>query len=115
MTHVEFRLLDCAFQGPLSIQVFDDAPVSMSAQRAGVRRYAFIEKSPHLVNQSIGKVGVCSLVDALVELRAMRIERHDSHSRREVRRRRPQRSLTGNLLAGLQIKFNSALYPGPVA
>src|SRR5882724_12971945 len=115
MTDVKLRLLNRAFQGSLSIQILDDPPVSMRPKRARVAGHSLVEKSADLFNQSVGKVFIRSLVDAFVKLCARRIERKDPEPGCDIRRRRPQRPLTGNLLARLQIELDCALYSGPVA
>ena len=97
MTHVEFGLLDCAFQGSLSMQIFDDAPVSVRAKRARVAGHFLVEQGAHLLNQSIGKVFVCSPVNAFIEFCARRIKRKDTELRFEVRRRRQQEQIAPTL------------------
>ena len=86
MPHVELGLFDCAFQGSLSIQIFDDAPVSVRAKRARVGGHSTSQKLTNLVNQSIGKMFFSPPVNPFVEFCARGIERKDSKSRREVRR-----------------------------
>src|SRR2546423_10518310 len=115
MTDVKLRLHNRPFQGSLSIQILDYPPISMRPQRARVAGHSLVEKSADLFNQSFGKVFIGSLVDAFVKLCARRIERKDSEPGCDIRRRRPQRPLTGNSFAGLQIKLDCALYSGPVA
>src|SRR6266550_3990450 len=115
MPHVELGLFDCAFQGSLSVQIFDNAPVSMRAKRARVGGHSTFQKLTNLVNQSIGKMFFSPSVNPFVEFCARRIDCKDSKSRREVRRQWAQRSLPGNLLARLQIELDCPLNSRPVA
>src|SRR5438876_685588 len=83
----KFGLLNSTLDCPFAFQVFDDAPVSVRSEGAGVCRHATLQKLTHLVDQSVGKMFFSSSVNAFVKLCARRIEREDSQSRCDVRRR----------------------------
>src|SRR5437016_1299400 len=66
MSHIEFRLLDCAVQVALTPQILDYTSITVCAKSAGVCRHAAGEQRAHLFHQSISKVFLSALVDARV-------------------------------------------------
>lgn len=75
MTHVEFCLLDRAFDIAPTAEVLDDPPISVSAERVRVCGNALAEKRADLIDQPAGKVTFSAFVDARIEFSARRIQR----------------------------------------